>query len=379
MRVEELFAAPAEVADHPAVKAAARIGAELLEPHAAAADDPSIGVSAAHLARLAEAGLLSVREPAALGGYEAGARVEAEVVELLSGSCGATWFVTTQHEGATAMCRRLSATPSSGGATYGPAAKRYGDQLGSARQLAGVATAHLRRPGRPTMTATQDPAGNYRLTGRADWVTGWGLVNLLLVAGTTTDDRFVFGLVPAVERDGSLAAGPRLRLAVMGGTRTVPLQLTDLLVTADDVLLTVDGPVWRRHDRYTQANAKPGALGPLRRALVELERHGEQRSDPVAVQLARELAKRAATMRKRAYQLMHETPAAERVEERTALRGALAELTVRAAHALIAARAGRAMLLSSPEQRWAREAGFHLIQAQTPHVRAAQYAAFGGL
>jgi hypothetical protein len=35
------------------------------------------------------------------------------------------------------------------------------------------------------------------------------------------------------------------------------------------------------------------------------------------------------------------------------------------------------MLLSSPEQRWAREAAFHLIQAQTAPVRAAQLESFG--
>ena len=47
-----------------------------------------------------------------------------------------------------------------------------------------------------------------------------------------------------------------------------------------------------------------------------------------------------------------------------------------AAHALIAARSGSAMLADSPEQRWAREAAFHLVQAQTAAVRAAQLTAF---
>jgi hypothetical protein len=64
------------------------------------------------------------------------------------------------------------------------------------------------------------------------------------------------------------------------------------------------------------------------------------------------------------------------VPERTAVRAELAELTVRATHALIAARAGSALLTGSPEQRWAREAAFHLIQAQTAGVRAAQLASF---
>ena len=70
------------------------------------------------------------------------------------------------------------------------------------------------------------------------------------------------------------------------------------------------------------------------------------------------------------------SPAGERTAERTTLRGELAALTVRAAHALIAARSGSALLADSPEQRWAREAAFHLVQAQTAAVRAAQLTAF---
>jgi hypothetical protein len=49
---------------------------------------------------------------------------------------------------------------------------------------------------------------------------------------------------------------------------------------------------------------------------------------------------------------------------------------VRAAAGLVAARGGSAMYASSHEQRWAREAMFHLVQAQTDDVRAAQLAAF---
>jgi len=43
---------------------------------------------------------------------------------------------------------------------------------------------------------------------------------------------------------------------------------------------------------------------------------------------------------------------------------------------LIAARSGSALLADSPEQHWAREAAFHLVQAQTAAVRAAQLTAF---
>ena len=111
--------------------------------------------------------------------------------------------------------------------------------------------------------------------------------------------------------------------------------------------------------------------------LTELEALGHERDRAEAVDTALELTHRAVPLRAEAYALLDEPPR-EHLARRTELRGRLAELTVRAAAALIAARSGSAMLLSSPEQRWAREAAFHLIQAQTAEVRAAQLTALRG-
>jgi len=64
--VLDQFALP-DVDDHPAVVDAARIAADILAPHAAAAD-PARGVGPTHLDALAKAGLQSTRMPAAEGG-----------------------------------------------------------------------------------------------------------------------------------------------------------------------------------------------------------------------------------------------------------------------------------------------------------------------
>ncbi|WP_051343074.1 acyl-CoA dehydrogenase family protein [Pseudonocardia spinosispora] len=370
--VEELFAAPPDVAGHPAVRAATRIGAELLEPHASAADDPRRGVDRAHLALLAEAGLYSVTVPADLGGHGADARVAAEVVELLAAACAATWFVTTQHELPSALARTSVADPAF---AYGAACARYRDELSTGRTRAGIAIAHIRRPGRPTIRAERDGRG-FRFSGRADWCTGWGLVDLVMIAAVTESGELVLALRPAAAQRG-LRASAALPLAVMGGTRTVALELDELIIEPEDVLLVAPLARWLETDLWHTANTRPASLGLLRRALVELERIGDLRERPEARALARKLAAPAARLRARAYQLILEVPPAERLNERGRLRGELAELTVRATQALIAARAGSAMLLSSPEQRWAREASFHLIQAQTDSIRTAQLTAFG--
>lgn len=359
---------------HPAVVAAARIADDVLAPHAAAADDPARGVDPAHLALLADARLLSVTMPAAEGGYGAGPRVDAEAVELLSGACAATWFVTTQHNTPQTMSREPLKGLDPGAMTLGPAAERCRAGLATAAITAGIAIAHIRRPG-PAAVRAEAHGSGWLFSGTADWCTGWGLIDMVMIAATTADDRFVLALLPANERPG-LRAGAPLPLSVMGGTRTVALEMDGLAVHLDDVLAVLDAAPWRVQDVARTANTKPASVGLLRRVLVALAELGTARDRPEAVDTALALAPRAVHLRSEAYALISDVRAGERVQERTAVRAEIAELTVRATHALIAARSGSAMLTSSPEQRWAREAAFHLIQGQSAGVRAAQLAAF---
>jgi hypothetical protein len=117
-------------------------------------------------------------------------------------------------------------------------------------------------------------------------------------------------------------------------------------------------------------------MGLLRRVIDETVRTGHERDRPAALEEAQALAALACPLRERAYELRFSPDRSRFVEERLSLRGRIAELTVRAAAGLVAARGGSAMYASSPEQRWCREAMFHLVQAQTDDVRAAQLAAF---
>jgi hypothetical protein len=352
------------ISTHPAVLEARRIAGDLLEPHAAAADDPARGVDPDHLRALAEAGLLSVRIPVDEGGLGADGRTDWEVVEELVGGCLATFFVVNQH--------RTPQMLSGGGVTdlppehftTGPAAALHRADLASAKALGGLAIAHLRRPGPPAVRAEPDGTG-WRLHGRADWCTGWGLTDLVMIAAATPDDRFLFTLLPARPTEG-LRTGAPLPLAAMAGTRTVALELDGLRVDPDAVLGLADAPAYRALDAARTAQPTPPTTGLLRRVLAEL---GPDVAGP--------LAERGEYLRAEALALT-DVPVHERLTERAQVRGELGVLTVTAANTLVAARRGGAMLLDRPEQRWAREATFLLIQAQTPPVRAAQLRTFTG-
>ncbi|ANY08076.1 acyl-CoA dehydrogenase family protein [Pseudonocardia sp. HH130630-07] len=370
------FPAPSALAAHPAVVAAGQVAETVLGPRAEAADDPRRGVSRQTCAEVAAAGLLSVVVPVADGGFGGDARVDAETVELLAGACGATWFVGTQHRTPQQLAVSGAAGLPEGALRTGPAAARYRADLASGARRSGIAVAHLRRPGPPAVTA--EPAGpGWRLRGRSDWCTGWGLTDLVMIGAAAPGDRYLFVLVPARESAG-LRAGAPLPLTVMGGTRTVAVEFDDLVVGGDAVLADVDGPVFRALDAARTANATPASMGLLRRILGDLDRLGRDRDRPEACELAGTLGAVAARHRSEVYALLTGVPVQERIPERTTLRGELAALTVRAAQGLVAARAGSALLASSPEQRLAREATFYLVQAQTAAVRAAQLAALAG-
>ena len=280
--------------------------------------------------------------------------VAREVTELLAGADGSTWFVVTQHglplqQAAEARHHRLpglleGSTPS------------------------GVAFAQLRRPGPPAVRATRVDGG-WRFDGAVDWTTGWGLVDLVLLGGATDDGRLVFALLPAVAQPG-LTTSP-LELAAMQGTRTVALRLDGLRADDDDVTLVVDRQAWLETDRLRTANTGPQTFGLLRETVQRLGVTADRRADATAGRLARALAARTEDLRDRAYALLDDVAPAERVDERLALRAQALSLAVTATSALVAATGGSATSRSAAPQRLAREAQFHLVQAQTGPVREA--------
>ncbi|WP_433506624.1 acyl-CoA dehydrogenase family protein [Pseudonocardia halophobica] len=262
--------APVPVPPEEPVERARRLAVELLEPHAAAADDPARGVRRDHIRALAEAGLLSVRIPEDEGGLGARAVADVEVTEVLAGACAATWFVVNQHRTPQMLARGGVAGLDPAHFTPGEAGPEHRAALSTAHEQAGLAIAHLRRPGPPAVRAEPDGAG-WRLQGRADWCTGWGLIDHVMIAATVPGDRYLFTLLPARESPG-LEAGESLPLAVMGGTRTVALEIDGLAVGPDAVLGLADGPAYRELDAARTANPTAATTGLLRRVLARSPR-----------------------------------------------------------------------------------------------------------
>ena len=348
---------PGVLTAEPVVRAR-RLADELLRPSAEQVDRTTVPRS--HLDAWAAEGLLGLAGPRAYGGAQVTAAVQREVASLMAGACGSTWFVATQH---TMPVTAVAASPNA------ELRERRLAALCSGELLSGVAFSHLRRPGPPAVLATRVDGG-WRFDGAVSWMTGWGLCDVVLLAGRTDGDEVVFVLVPAQEGPGMTASAP-LPLAAMAATRTVALTLDGLHVPDADVVEVTGAADWLAADALRTANASPHVFGLQRECVQRLTETASARDDGTAAALAHALGQEGARLHRVAETLLEDVPPDELVEDRLAVRASTLELALRSATALVAATGGAAMSLDAAPQRLAREAVFYLVQAQTPPVRQA--------
>ncbi len=340
--------------DHPLVQVARDLADGLLAPQAARVDRE--GIPASHITAIKESGLLGMGGPVGAGGSAAPAPVIRAVTEILAGADATTWFVQVQHHSPLATVV----------GSEEPARERLLRPLSDGTLLAGVAFSHLRSHPRVQVAATPVDGG-WRFDGTAPWCTGWGLNDVLMLAGTTPDDGVVFCFVDAREQPGLRASAP-MRLAALESSRTVRLDLDGLRVGADAVIRRTTMDDWLSADRRTTVNVNPAVFGIATAALDLLDGS----ADRDAATLAGGLRTRLQIARRDAYALLDTVPAGERLDERLAARLEAMEVMRTATSAAVIAGGGRAMAASASAQRLAREGMFLLVQAQTAALRAAQ-------
>ncbi|MEU4656878.1 acyl-CoA dehydrogenase family protein [Streptomyces sp. NPDC023723] len=347
-------------APHPLVTRARRLADDLLVPSAARVDQQ--GVPAGHLEAVRRAGLLGVSAPEEYGGAGAPDPVARETAEILAGACCSTWFVQTQHH---TPVRMLA------GAEPGlPARDRLLPALATGASLAGIAFAHVRAFPRVPVRVTAE-RGGWRFDGTVPWYTGWGLNDVMLLAGVTRDAEVVFAFADAREQPGLRASAP-MRLAALTAARTVSLELDGLWLPGDALLRCTPQEEFARADGARSANTSPAVFGVTSAALSLLA------AAPDAGDTAAALRARLAELRRSAYALADHPAPREHVAERLALRTRAYDLMRAATTAAVVAGGGRAMSLDGTAQRLAREGMFLLVQGQTAAVRRTHLAALGG-
>ncbi|MEU2542449.1 acyl-CoA dehydrogenase family protein [Streptomyces iakyrus] len=334
---------------HPLVTRAERLADDLLLPEAERVDQE--GVPASHVEAVKRAGLLGVVAPREYGGADAPVAVARETAEILAGACCSTWFVQTQHH-----------TPVKLLATYdSPVREKLLRPLATGELMAGIAFAHVRAFPRVPVRAVAEKGG-WRFEGRVPWYTGWGLNDVMLLAGVTDSAEVVFVFAEAREQPGLTPSAP-MRLAALTAARTVSLELDGLWVPDESVVLRTTQEEFALVDLPRAANANPAVFGVADAALDLVAR------TPDGEETARSLRARLDEIRREAYALADRPAAPGCVPERLAVKTRAYDLLRAATTAAIVAGGGRAMDLGSRAQRLAREGMFLLVQGQTAEAR----------
>jgi len=322
------------------VLAAAReLADDLLFPDAMRVDGLDV-LPVARLDALAALGLYGAPVPVQAGGLGLDLAAYCAVVEELASGCLTTTFVWLQHRGLV-MTLAADGTPAALRDRWlGPACR--GEVRG------GIALGGL-MPGPPRLRARLD-RGGWRLDGDAPWVTGWGLIDLLLVVARGPDDSVVSLIMDATAQPGLTVT--RERLAAVNASVTVRLGFDGVLVP---------GERWVGQEPFDPAESlRPDrmrvngslALGLVRRC-VRLLGPG-----PLDDELAacRDLLDDAITADAAAM---------------TEARAAASELAVRAAAALAVREGSRSVTVEQQVQRLAREALFLLVFGSRPGIKSA--------
>lgn len=338
------------IAPHPLVVRTQELADRLLAPQAAQVDRTE--VPARHIEEIRRSGLLGVSAPREYGGAGAPDSVAREIQEILAGACCSTWFVQTQHHTPVRMLAKSEL----------PVRERLLGPLASGELLAGIAYAHVRAFPRVPVRATAERDG-WRFDGTVPWYTGWGLNDVMLLAGVTASDEIVFAFADAREQPGLRTSEP-MRLAALTAARTVSLELEGLWLPEESVVLRTPQEKFTLVDLPRSTNTSPAVFGVAYAALRVLEDSGE-------AETAQDLRVRLDEVRRQAYELADHPVAHEHVEERLALKTQSYDLLRAATTAAVVAGGGRTMDVRHPAQRLFREGMFLLVQGQTSVVRRA--------
>ena len=316
-----------------------RLADEVLFPDAMRVDGLD-ALPAAHLDALAAAGLYGASVPAEAGGLGLDLSGICAVAEELASGCLATAFVWIQNRG---LVTTLAAE-----GTPAVLRDRWLGSICQGKVRGGITTTGL-IPGPPLLRA-QPADGGWRLAGEAPWVTGWGLVDLLLLTARGPAETAVTLIVDAAPQPGLTAS--RQRLSAVNASATVRLHFDDVMVPAERFVSQApfDPAASLRPDRLrVDGSLALGVTGRCCRLLGP---------GPLDDELA--------ACRER----LDDALTAD-VTAMAQARAAASELAVRVAAALAVAHGSKSITADAQAQRLAREAVFLLVFGLRPAIKSA--------
>ncbi|MGH3823066.1 MAG: acyl-CoA dehydrogenase family protein [Pseudonocardiaceae bacterium] len=328
------------------------IAEEVLFPAALEVDAREV-IPHSHFDLLAQQGFYGLAGRPEHGGVEVDFPSLVGILEALSGGCLTTTFTWMQHHG---VVRGLTGTANA------ELRERY---LGAAIRgevCGGVAYAGaIPQPPRLWATATD---GGWLLSGEAPLVTGWGIVDVLLISARNTaitvgesgesGGTIVSGLVDATA--GAGISVEELRMVAAQASNTVRLHFADYVLPVEKVTAEVSHRDFLAHQRLNARLNGCLATGVATRCIRMIGEAGREET-------AQLLHAEQGMIRERLDAGLDEPTTLP------AARAAVSELAYRCAGALVVAVGSSGILARQHAQRLVREAMFTLVAAGRPEIK----------
>jgi alkylation response protein AidB-like acyl-CoA dehydrogenase len=299
--------------------------------------DQSLTIPPTHLNAFAEAGLYGAFAPKEVGGLELPFDEACDIVERLAAACLTTTFVWLQH------FRLLGALldPATPEALRSMLPSVISGQVKGGVSLGGL----LPGPARLSAEAT---AEGWLLRGDAPWVSGWGIVDKLVVTAREDGESVASFVLDANVCEG-VSASP-VHLSAMNASSTVTLTLSDMAVPRDRYLGSQPYAPGLERPEGLRVNGSL-ALGVARRcceligpSVLDDELRGAREDLDLALADG---------------------------EEIHSARARASALAVRCAHVLAVSTGSRAAISGEVAERSTREAALLLVFASRPSIKGA--------
>jgi len=318
--------------------------------------DQSIDAMRETLAEMCERGFMALKRPTAYGGPD---MPETEFRQFQVASArvsGAFAFLQTQHQSAVALISRSD--NESLKAEYLP-------KMANGERLVGIGFSQLRRPGEPTMRATE-VEGGYVLDGHVPWCTGFGFYGEFLVGAQLPDGRALFAIVPLVSGPGVRVSEP-MKLAAMETAQTVTIDFEGFRVGPEKVVFIRERGWIQNNDRINIALQGQFAVGCALAGLDVLAANRERRPSAF-MDATYEALRKEVEEAQRQLEAYVGVTSEESTPARLAIRVRAIDVMQRCAWAAVTSSSGAANYLSHPAQRVLREALVFTVSAQTSAV-----------
>ncbi|MEM8602935.1 MAG: acyl-CoA dehydrogenase family protein [Cyanobacteria bacterium P01_H01_bin.121] len=331
-------------------------------PQANALDHDTSALKQA-LQGLAERGVLGAKVPPNWGGLGLSASDYRQWQLEIARYSGALAFLQSQHQSATSM---LIQSPNVA------LQDRLLPAIANNHHLVGVGFSHLRRPGKPVVTA-EPVASGYQLNGTVPWVTGLGYFQDFILGATLPDGQELYALLPLQTSQqpagGRICFREPLALADLTATNTVTADLQDWWLTPEQVVsLKPAGDLHQKDQRSPLLNSFM-TLGCARAGLdilaLTCERQSLEQLHTTYTALLQQWQTCHAQILTTIAQGDAPTPT------QLALRATAIQLAFSCSQAAIVATSGAANLATHAAQRIYREAIVFAVSGQTTALRAA--------